>query len=300
MDFNIFQSLPAEDVARLVRTIGPQVCVFPVNGTRRWCWLEHTNDPDKSLEHYVEIAALTYIRLFSMLYDHGIDTILSPIYGDELLSRGSKYIQATLANGLSNLETPDFLNFYRQYDICVRFYGNFRTILNKPIYTPQLELFERISGQTMRHKKRRLFFGVFANDAAEQVGELSINHFLKENRYPDRHEIISLYYGEYVEPVTLFIGFEKPTIYDYPLLGLGNESLYFTASPSPYLTTFTLRKILYDHLYRRTIKDPDWEQFSETDFNVLRNYYHKQQRTVLGVGNIFHGTWISEHDQKDW
>ena len=299
MDLETFQSLPVEEEARLVRAAGSQVCVFPVNGTRRWFWLEHSNDPDMSLEHYVSVAARTYIRLFSMLYDHGIDTILSPAYGDELLARGDEYANATLTNGLPILEAPDFLAFYEQYDIRFRFYGNYRSILNKPIYIHQLELLDRISNRTSQNKQRRLFFGLFANDATEQVGKLAIDYFLKEKRYPDRHEIISLYYGEFIELATMFIGFEKPTVFDYPLLGLGNESLYFTAAPSPYLTVPTLRKILYDHLFRRSIKDPNWEQLPETGLNALRSYYHKEQETILGIGAIFHNVWISEQTGKE-
>jgi adenosine tuberculosinyltransferase len=298
MDLETFQSLPVEEIAHLVRAAGPQVCVFPVNGTRRWFRLEHSNDPDLSLEHYVDVAARTYIRLFSMLYDHGIDTILSPAYGDELLTRGDEYTKATLANGLPVLEAPDFLAFYEQYDIRFRFYGSYRSVLDKPVYVHQLDLLDRISNRTSQNKQRRLFFGMFANDATEQVGKLAIDYYLKEKRYPNRNEIINLYYGEFIEMATMFIGFEKPTVFDYPLLGLGNESLYFTAAPSPYLTVPTFRKILYDHLFGRSIQDPHWDKLPDTDLKILRDYYQKEQETVLGTGTILQNVWISEQTGK--
>ena len=299
IDLETFQNLPAEEIARLVRAAGPQVCVFPVNGTRRWFWLEHSNEPDMSLDRYVDVAARTYIRLFSMLYDHGIDTILSPAYGEELLARGDEYINATLANGLPVLEAPDFLAFYERYNIRFRFYGNYRSVMGKAVYAPQLELLDRISDRTRQNKQRRLFFGLFSNDASEQVGEFAINYYLKEKRYPDRKEIIRQYYGDSIETATMFIGFEKPAVFDYPLLSLGNESLYFTAVPSPYLTIATLRKILYDHLFSRRIQDPDWDRLPETELNALRNYYKKEEETVLGIGRIFHNVWIPEQTGKE-
>lgn len=299
MDIKDFLQLPVEEVASRVRAAGPQVCVFPINGTRRWFRLEHGNEPDMSLERYVEVAARTYIRLFGMLYEHGIDTILSPAYGDELLERGEKYIDATLTNGLPVLEAPDFMAFYMEQDIRVRFYGKYESILSRSHSTSQLELLERITDRTSRNGQRRLYFGLFANDATEQIGRLAIEFFQKEKRTPDRREIIRMYYGEEIGPATLFIGFEKPTVFDYPLLGLGNESLYFTAAPSPYLTQRALRKILYDHLFRRGIKDPDWNELPENELAALRSYYYNQQDFILGAGSIYHDTWIPEQANQE-
>ena len=293
IDLETFQQLPAEEVAQRVRTAGPQVCVFPVNGTRRWFRLEHSADADRSLEHYVEVAARTYIRLFSMLYEHGIDTILSPAFGDELLSRGVEYARATIMDGLAVLEAPDFMAFYRDMHIRVRFYGKYRQVLDKPGGSPQMDLLERIASQTEANQPRRLYFGLFGNDATEQVGQLAIEFFQREKRPPSRREIIQMYYGEELAPATLFIGFEKPAAFDYPLLGLGNENLYFTAAPSPYLTVRALRAILYDALYRRTRPDPDWNRLPEQELEALRQLYERERETVLGTGVMVHDTWFA-------
>lgn len=292
MDLETFQHLPADEVARLVRAAGPQVCVFPINGTRRWYLLEHPGEAGMSMEDYMGASARSYIRLLSMLYTHGIDTILSPAFGDDLLTRGPEYATAALVHGLPMLGMADFMAFYRQFDLRVRFYGNYASALNQPVHAPVRSALENITNQTRRNGTGRLFFGLFANDATQTLGKLAIDFYLRENRYPERTQLVSLYYGEYIEPASLFIGFEKPAVFDYPLLGLGNESLYFSAAPTPYLTERGLRAILYDHLFRRPIKDPDWERLSETDSQALRSYYHQEQETILGTGDIFHGTWI--------
>ena len=59
-------------------------------------------------------------------------------------------------------------------------------------------------------------------------------------------------------PVELFIGFDKFTVFDMPLLTTGEEDLYFSVSPSPYMTIRQLRAILYDHLYVRRTPEPDY------------------------------------------
>ena len=43
ISFERFLKLPPEQVASLVNAAGQKVCVFPVNGTRRWFMLEHAD-----------------------------------------------------------------------------------------------------------------------------------------------------------------------------------------------------------------------------------------------------------------
>ena len=73
-------------------------------------------------------------------------------------------------------------------------------------------------------------------DATATTAELSVNHFQKTGKIPSRRELIEQYYGEYIEKADIFIGFEKFNVFDYPMLGWGEESLYFTAAPSLYLS----------------------------------------------------------------
>src|SRR5687768_4816194 len=100
MDLTTFRNLPLAEVARLVRGAGPQVMVFPINGTRRWYMLEHLSDPTQRPEtwydHYVEVAARGHVDVFRMVFEHGVDTLLAPIFGSELLARGQGYLQMAL------------------------------------------------------------------------------------------------------------------------------------------------------------------------------------------------------------
>ncbi len=282
-----FLALPSEEIARLVRQAGPQVCVFPINGTRRWFVLEHG---DVSPNQYIPIAANEYIRLFCLLFEHGIDTILSPLFGSELLRRGEKYVREALG-GARILEAPEFLEFYTAWQVKVRFYGDYRLALANTLHAELLASFDRVVDLTAHHRERRLFFGLFANDAAETAARLAVEFYQKNNRMPARRDLIEAYYGDDLPPATLFIGFQPPSVFDYPLLGLGEENLYFTAAPTPYMTQDVLRSILYDHLYTRRVPEPEWFDLSAADLQELKNYYHNCRNEVLGLGSLFYGVW---------
>jgi tuberculosinol/isotuberculosinol synthase len=282
-----FLALPTEAVARLIHQAGPQVCVFPINGTRRWFALEHGGE---RLE-YVSIAAHEYIRLFQMLFDHGIDTVLSPAFGGELLRRGDEYVAEALG-GIAILESDDFRQFYKNSGVRVRFYGGFTPALLGTPHSDVLPILDRITILTGDNQRHRLFFGLFANDATQAVAEKSVEIYKQTGQIPGRRDLVASYYGEYVEPVSLFIGFDKPSVYDYPLLAMGEEDLYFTVAPSPYLGVEPLRLILFDHIYTRRTEEPDWFTMPASEQNRLKAFYRNNQNTIVGQGELDCDVWL--------
>ncbi len=98
------------------------------------------------------------------------------------------------------------------------------------------------------------------------------------------------YYGEYVGPVDLFIGFDMLSAFDMPLVATGTEDLYFTVSPSLYLTQRQLRDILYDHLYARR-GEPDYSDMSAREWDLMGDFYQANMERTLGVGMERGGVW---------
>ena len=43
MDFDAFLDLPKSEMSKIIRENGLKVCVFPINGTRRWLMIEYPN-----------------------------------------------------------------------------------------------------------------------------------------------------------------------------------------------------------------------------------------------------------------
>ena len=244
--FEHFLQLRTEEVAMLVKATGQKVCVFPVNGTRRWFVLEHAEEiKGDFIEAYMDTSIKNHVELCAMLFDHGIDTILAPVFGRELMRRGDEYTQRVGIDGLVRTATePTYRKFFEQYDVKVCFYGDYRDVLTGTPYEYALKSIYEVTDATKHHSGFRLFFGVFADDVTETIARLSVEHYLAQGSVPDKQALVRKYYGEEVPSVSMFIGFDKFSVFDMPLLASGEEDLYFSLSPSPYMTQRQLRALL--------------------------------------------------------
>jgi hypothetical protein len=272
-------------VARLVRAAGPKVCVFPVNGTRRWFMLEHAAEAEEGFAaSYLATMVRRHIELYRLLFEHGLDTLLTPIFGPDIMARGEDYVRMA-TEGLTRLATQrEFLEFYEQYRVRVRFYGDYVKFFETTPYAHLSDLFDAATARTLAHDRHRLFFGLFAHDATETVAELAVRYHAEHGRVPDKGALVEMYYGESVGAVDLFIGFDRFCTFDMPLVATGDKDLYFTVSPSPYLTQRQLRDILYDHLYARREGDPDYAAMQPDDWAVMKGFYRANLGRTLGVG----------------
>ncbi|MBN2004788.1 MAG: diterpene synthase [Anaerolineae bacterium] len=286
MNIETFLPLSTEEIAQIVRASGPKVCVFPMNGTRRWFILEHPEiQEEPGMARYLDIVEKRQLDLCRLFFDHGIDTLLTPLFGLDLLERGEDYVQAIAVEGLTRLAThPDYLAFYRACDVRVRFYGDYRKYMAGTSYSHLPDLFDEVAIVTASHRRCRLFLGVFAQDATETVAELAVKYYLEHQSIPDKNTLITLYYGEYVPPVSLFIGFDKFSAFDMPLISTGSEDLYFTVAPSFYVTKSQLREILYDHLYLRPEPETDYADMSSEALTLMHRFYRANLGRTLGVG----------------
>lgn len=294
-DLKEFLDLPTTQVAEIVRTRGPKVCVFPFNGTRRWFMLEFGRQHDDYAHAYLSETTRGYIRLYKMLFEHGVETVVAPIFGGDILERGEPYLSQAI-KGMGWLTGhADFMSLYNEHDVRVHFYGDYKKrLVAVTAGNTLLELFDDITAQTASHVQHKLFYGVFANDATDEIARISALWYEAHGIPPTRRELVEGYYGEYIEKADLFIGFERFTAYDFPMLNLGNESLYFTAAPSLYMTQAGLRRILYDHIYLRPAPEPDYSAMSEDELKEMRNHYLARQDVVFGVGHVHNGIWFAE------
>ena len=247
--------------------------------------LEH---PDRAaadfVNAYLEIGGQRHLELYQLFFDHGVNTLLTPIFGPDILQRDADY-QPIIERGLLWFaQNPDFLAFYDAYDVRVRVYGDAKRYLEDTAYASVLDAFDELARRTQSHTTRRLFFGLCAHDPAEQIAEIGVKHYQQHGRLPNKREIIQAYYGEYIDPVNFFIGFDRPAAFDMPLIATGEEDLYFTVSPSPYMDEHTLRAILYDHLYSRRINE-QYDELTPEDWHALTEFYHQNRHHALGIGD---------------
>lgn len=301
ISFDQFLRLPTEEVAGLVRASGQKVCVFPVNGTRRWFLLEHADKIGNDFfEAYMQTSIKNHVELCSMLFDHGIEILLAPVFGRELMRRGDEYTRRVGIDGLVRTATdPNYRRFFEDYNIKVRFYGDYRDVLTGTPYEDALSSMYDVTEATKQNTKFKLFFGVFADEVTETVSRLAVEHYLAQGSIPDKQALIRKYYGEDLPPVSLFIGFDKFSVFDMPLLTTGEEDLYFSLSPSPYMTQEQLRAILYDHLYIRPMPEPDYTKLEARELDWLRSYYRRNKDHAFGVGKLKFNLWIPERGSEE-
>lgn len=294
MDLQQFIHLPVQEIAHTMQQTGRKVCVFPVNGTRRWFLLEyppHSWAGEDFLEAYHQRSVQRQLEVYRLFFCHGVDTLLMPLFGPDLLERGPAYV-AVMAAALQELaEGQVFLDFYREYGVRVHFYGDHRKYLRNTPYAGLSDLFDYASRATAGNHRNHLFYGVFGQDATEQVAEFSVRYYQQKNELPDKRQMIEMYYGEYVPPVNLFIGFDRFSAFDMPLVATGSEDLYFTVSPSFSITEAQLRHILYDHLFARKVAEQDYEQLPAEAVGRMAEFYRLNRETTLGLGKVQDGFW---------
>jgi len=287
-----FQALSAEEIARLVREAGPSVCVFPVNGTRRWLVLEHAEDAAEDFAGaYLRLGGRKYIDLCRLFFCHGVDTLLTPAFGLELLSRGSDYVQFIMAALEWLGSAPDFLEFCEEFDVRVKVYGDTQRYLTGSYARGALDALDEIVKRTASHSTHRLFIGICAHDATDFVADYAVAYENQHGCRPDRELIVEAYYGEHVPPVDIFIGFDRLAVFDMPLIATGDDDLYFTVTPSPYMDDSCLRSILYDHMYARRGHEGHYWALSEEEREWMRAYYETNSGNVVGLGMLRAGVW---------
>jgi tuberculosinol/isotuberculosinol synthase len=287
MNLDSFLALSDTDTADIVRRDGPRVVVFPINGTRRWFLLEHGNgaqDAGESDAGFLDLILDRYIALFQLIFDHGISTVLSPVLGPDIAARESAYQRMVHAALEEITGSGRFAGFYARCDVRVRFYGDFDPYLetNAPEIPERIRRIQESTGDRIRHK---LFWGMFAHDPVETIGRLAIRHNEETGRHPQRNDLVTRYYGEFIPPADIFIGMMPPRVYDFPLLDTGRTALFFTTAPSPYLDREMLRRILFEYLYNGP-EDEAYESDHPDDWDELAAFYRNHRRDLTGTGRL--------------
>ncbi len=285
MDNHTFQQLAAEEVSLLVRNTGTKVCVFPLNGTRRWFILEHGQEAQSDFATaYLERTAERNADVCRMLFEHGIDTLLLPVFSTYLMQRGEEYVQMA-ARGLSyTVNHPAFLQMYDDLSVQIHFYGDYKACFASTPYAHIIDEFDQLMAKTAENGRFQLLWGVCAQDATEATIALTMNYYEENGTVPDKQTLIRQYYGHTIPPVDIYIGSGKPRAFDMPLITTGREDLYFSVTPSLALNQVQLRHILYDHLYARPKENASYDAMTAEDWQQLHQFYCANQNHVLGVG----------------
>lgn len=263
--------LSDQEVARVVVPRVSTAVVY-LNGTRRWFLSRH-----KNWAEYPKVTGKAQRKLSQLFYDHGIQTLIQPLLGYDLLGRGDVYIEMAVGQGLVELTTSNYLAWFHQHEIRVTFYGNWIEVLSKRGSSDVVRVLQRIIRETAHYTKYKLLFGLFADEGLDKITVLA--------KTVDTGEaLLCQYYGQLIQPVDLIIGSGQPATWDLPLLDINKASLYFLQAPTFCLNRHILRHILYDHLYQRVNDDSLYEDLSPQAWQDFK---------VLGIGQQTNKGWVA-------
>ena len=280
MNITEFQTLNSTKVTQIVQDHGIQVCGFTFNGTRRWFKFEYPTQRH-DLRAYIQALSTRVIEVCQMLFDHGINTLVLPVISPHVLNkRDEAYRQMATQALMLLVADPRFLQFYEQYNVGVRIYGDYESYLEEET---AVNLSQHLATLNQTPTTRRIFWGICAHDATETITNLTIQHFQEHGQAPTKADLIKKYYGDDIAALDLYIGSSKTQAIDMPLISSGRESLYFTVAPSPYFNQQQLRDILYDHIINRR-EHRDHVSVTPQQEAEMRQFYLANQHHTLGVG----------------
>jgi hypothetical protein len=285
LSLNEFLQLPTAQVAQMIKglTVG-----FPIDGTRRWVLLHDPRVWDTG--EYKDLATEQYVKELAMLFDHGVETILIPAFGGELLGRGERYIRGMMEGMIRPAQHPLFAAFYREYNVRVRFYGDWRRQISNLPGADEVTTALEGCAATQHTGPRRIFYGLWADDILASVVD-DLARSKRESVEFTREAIVARYYGEYVKPTDIYIGFGRPCVYDVPMLVTSQTDLYYMVVPSLDLDARLFRMMVWDHLVGRWTQQ-EWGHLTKADFAALRDFYEAHHNYVLGLGEVDAATGV--------
>ncbi len=299
-DLTWFQNLSTSEVAEIARERVKTV-VFAAGGTVRWLILNYLDGWPADMSYwqgYLKHGGQRFVEIVRTFFDHGVHTLFThAIVPGQLEGKGIGYMPLALTSGMERLAaSPEFLRFYEEYKVRVRFFGNYRQALEGSQYESALARFDEVAERTRTNDRHRLFWGFNSErDQITPIFDLAVQYYRDHGRAPSREEVIELYYGEPVEPVDIFVSFNRPrTAALMPPLLEGRADLYFTVGLSFDFSQPQLRSILYDHLYARKGWHRDYSELSDRAFAEMQAFYRLNQGNVVGIGrryqpgNIWH------------
>lgn len=254
------------------RAVSRQVstAVIYLNGTRRWFLSQSSNWAD-----YPKLTSQAQRILNQHFFDYGIETLIQPVLGYDLVSRGSDYMKFAIEQGLGALTSSTSREWYHQNQIRVTFYGAWLAALLEHNFTDVVKALQNVTVETENYTKHKLLFGIFSDEGLQRIVVLA-------QQVESEEMLLEAYYGQSVSPIDLIIGSGQPAIWDLPLLNVNQASMYFLQAPTFCLTRPALRKILYDHLYQRRNDDDLYENLSSDSWRDFK---------ILGVGRQTYQGW---------
>jgi phosphoglycolate phosphatase-like HAD superfamily hydrolase len=299
----------AEVSAFVTSSTEGRVGVLVPDGNRKaglvlWGLDPSKKDFDKDLFNGIHSKFMTVVKSF---YESGVRTLFIPLLMHTNFDRGKAYMEAAMSDGLNHLFIgEDWLSFYEEFGIRVRFYGDLGYVKDRG-YDKLITWMEALEERTGANNKATLFFGVACNRSKEEVRlvQLGMEHHARTGTQPTKEDLISAYYGTDVPEVGFFV---RPTeVRDSDvqpiLVSASRTQMYFPVCPMILLTKTAVRTILFDLIFNR-VASGGKKMYSASDLSTtklikVREYYLANMEKILGVGQREGPFWLPTDGTND-
>ncbi|EAL69920.1 hypothetical protein DDB_G0275279 [Dictyostelium discoideum AX4] len=296
--FENFNKLSDKEISEIVieKLSGNNTIVYAFDGST--FKLNSNNENDMENIDQCSTAMAPNVSINKLLYDlvmmcqHGIKTICVPMWCDKIEDKSSDYLSYFIQylQGLSELlENEQLVKMYKETNIRVIFYGDFKLLLKHCNALELLNKFELIMEQTKNNTNHTILLGTNIEEPSETIINNIISFYnLNGNVKPTSIDLIKQYYGVMVDQVSLYLGSHKFTTQGRPILicDKGNEDLYYSIGSHEYLSKNGFRKVLFDKLFCRKVANAKEYQLKIHDIKMMKQFYLNNCENVMGVGNV--------------
>ncbi len=299
---NEWLALSQTEIATWVRTHHLAV-MFSIDGSRRHYLLAQPADKRQISDFavYVHHNALAYVRVYELLLAHGVETILTPTLYPPNFVRNERYLQQSVAMSQQFLCNSPFLEFYQQWQVRARLYGDHAFAPQAaPVRTALTQLETALESLTPTGE-RQVLFGYNAGTFMDEIIRHTSTLHAELGRVPTQAEVRVACFPVGPEKINLLIGASwlRVGLILPPVLDGGATDIYNLNHLTLDLQESTLRHILYDHLFQRWAGPEDDAEYTPADLNELETYYASHRECLVGTGQLVGpGLWYADHAHR--
>lgn len=286
-------------LAAIVRPRRPAV-MLAIDGTRRHYLLAHPEQHGQLTDFaaYSAYSAAAYARVYGLLFGLGIETIMTSFLYPPNFIRGGTYLPQALAASQALLMTGPLADLYAQWQVRARIYGDYDFApAAAPVRGAIHEAAQALAAATPTGD-RLLLIGYSAGSFVDEIIVRSATLQATLGRVPTTAELRAACYPDGPEALNIYIaaGCLRVALALPPLLDEGATDIYNLAHLPLDLQEETMRRILYDHLFRRWAGGGDFQDYAPDDLAALRTYYAAHRNCLVGLGQLAAGAfWYADH-----
>jgi adenosine tuberculosinyltransferase len=292
-------ALPRSKIADIVAQRHLAV-LFSVDGTRRHYLLHNDKEEITDFEAFAQHGAESYVRAYDVFFSLGVETVMTPLLYPPNFVRGDNYLNNSLKMCHQLLVNAPFTDLYKKWKLKARLYGDYEFAPNAASSRDEIgKLGKAVKALTPRGK-RKLLFGFSAGSFSEEMIARSIVLYQATGRMPSEAELMKACFPDGPTQAHIWLGagwirlgITLPTILDG-----GRTDVYGLSHLALDLQESVLRRVLYDHLFRRWAGPEDDVNYTSNDLRELGDFYREHRDGVVGLGKLVGpGLWYPDYGQ---